>query len=129
MFSDQEYYYAWTYYLVGAAICTACWWVLTAKIKIPELRMLLRTVLIVSLLTPWYTTGTSGYLSPAIVVTFVEGLFDDNHSFARAGMPLLTAVTASVILSLVYHLVRWFLHKRKNEQASASEGQEESHSV
>lgn len=116
MFSDQEYYYAWIYYLLGAAVCIACWWLLTAKLKQAEVRSLLRTVVVVVLLTPWYTTGTSGYLSPAVVITFIEGLFDDNHTFARAGIPLLVAVTASVVLSLGYHCVRWFMRRNASEQ-------------
>lgn len=112
MFSDQEYYYAWLFYLLGVSFCFGCWWLITRPIPWAEVRNILRLLLVVLLVTPWYTQGASGYLSPAIVVTMIEGIFDESGDFARAGVPLLVSLIIAVTLSLAFYVGRAWWRRR-----------------
>jgi len=113
MFTTEEYFWAWALYLLGAGLFLFGWWFLTGKIKWREPRYLLRLILSVLLLTPWYTDDTATYISPAWVISAIEGAFEGPEAFWRAGYPLLMVLTVSLIISSVLYLGLWFYTRRR----------------
>lgn len=108
MFTQEEYLSAWAVYTLGAVLLMAFWWFITGKIRLVEPRYLLRIVFAVFLAVPWYTKGTDGYLSPAWLISIIEGAFEGGDAFWRAGTPLVTAILVAVIASSVVYLALWF---------------------
>jgi len=121
MMSESEYLWAWTYYGLGVVLLIACWWYLTRRIPWMEVRHVLRLVVAVALIVPWYTNTQQAYLSPAILIAVVEGLFDGGEAFWRAGAPLVSAVLAALVLSTLGFLVRWYLLRRTASRVATSE--------
>jgi hypothetical protein len=103
MFTQQEYLYGWIFYLSGAAVLILCIWWLTSAMRSRELRQLIRLIVSVSLLVPWYTGSDLKYFAPAWVMAGFEAVFE--HNFWRAGGPWLMALTLAVALALVAQIV------------------------
>lgn len=104
--TENEYFNAWINYILGVSLLFACWWYLTSKFKWVELRHILRVVLGVSLVVPWYCYPNQPYLAPAWIIVLVEGLFDGGNAFWRAGIPLITALSLGVSISFIFHFWR-----------------------
>lgn len=69
---------------------------------------MLRAVALVTLLLPWTSEKNSDYMSPAWLVSALEGTFDGGDAFWRAGLPLLVSLILTLLLStLGYLLWRW----------------------
>ena len=108
MFTDGEYMWAWIIYLIGAAMFLAVCWVATKKIPWFEPKYLLRILCAVFLLVPWYTDSDSTYLSPAWIVSGIEGAFDGPEAFWRAGTPLLVTLAVAAVLTCLVFIGLWF---------------------
>ncbi|WP_188150697.1 hypothetical protein [Teredinibacter waterburyi] len=119
MMTETEYLYGWGYYLLGAILLIGCWWFLTAKIRATEVRQLLRVIVPVAILTPWYTNAEQPYLSPALLISIVETLVDGGQAFWRAGTPLIFAVLVSLLCSGLYQGIRWYLQRNKMKNSAA----------
>lgn len=112
MVTDGEYMWAWLAYLFGAGLLlAACWWV-TQKIQWFELKYFLRVVCAVLFLVPWYTDEDSRYLSPAWLISGIEGIFDGPEAFWRAGTPLIFALGLSIIVTCLGFIGWWFYRTR-----------------
>lgn len=107
MMTENEYLYAWLYYLLGAGLLIACWWYLTRKIRWPEIRYLLRVVVSVAIVVPWYTNTQQDYLSPALLIAGLEAAFEGSEAFWRAGKPLVTVIAVAVSISAAVFVGRW----------------------
>lgn len=99
MFTHEEYLWAWVIYLLGCALCLAVFWVITSKIKWAEVRAVLRICAGVAVVVPWYSDAEGSYLSPAWIVSLLEGVFEGPDAFWRAGTPLIAALILALILS------------------------------
>ncbi len=99
MFTQEEYIWAWLFYLLGCALSLAVFWVMTRKIKWVEVRAVLRICATVVVLVPWYSDTEGTYLSPAWIVSLLEGIFEGPDAFWRAGTPLIVALILTLILS------------------------------
>ncbi len=108
MFTQDEYLWAWGFYLLGAGLVMAVWWVITAKLPWSEPKVLLRVLLAVLLVAPWYTDADGVYLSPAWIIGLAERAFEGPDAFWRAGMPLVTALMVALILSCAVYIGLWF---------------------
>ena len=108
MFNTEDYLWGWLYYLLGATMLASCWWYVTAHIKWREVRHVVRVVLITALLVPWYTDVNTTQMSPAWLVSAIEGLFEGPQAFWRAGRPLLVAVIVALLGSSVFYIVQWY---------------------
>ncbi|MFT5083207.1 MAG: hypothetical protein ACI9Y1_001247 [Lentisphaeria bacterium] len=106
MFSSEDYLWGWLYYLLGAAMFICCWWYVTAHIRRVEIRHMARVVFVTVLLVPWYTDSQSSQMSPAWLISAIEGVFVGSDAFWRAGRPLLVAVIASLLCSLTFYAVQ-----------------------
>ncbi|TVZ39676.1 hypothetical protein P886_4083 [Alteromonadaceae bacterium 2753L.S.0a.02] len=113
MMTSAEYTYAWIYYIVGCFILIGCWWYLTRPIPWAEVRHVLRLIVAVVLLVPWYSNTQQDYLSPALLIAAVEALFDGADAFWRAGTPLLVATALAVSLSALAYTARWMIMRRR----------------
>lgn len=108
MFTQEEYLYGWLFYLLGVLIVMVCGWILTARLKWPIVRHLLRLIVGVALVVPWYAAPEMDYLAPAWLICAFEGIFEGEGAFWRAGGPLLSALgVALVIYLLCYALWSW----------------------
>lgn len=112
MFTQEEYLSAWAVYLFGATVLLIAWWFMTAKIRFNESRYMLRILLAVFLLVPWYTEPNGRHLSPAWMISILEGAFQGSEAFWRAGKPLLIVLLSSLILSSVIYIALWFKSRR-----------------
>lgn len=100
MYTHDEYLYGWVFYLLGVLVVMGCGWLLTARIKWLVIRHMLRVVVGVTLLVPWFAAPELGYLAPAWLIAVFEGLFEHDGSFWRAGTPLITAMVSVSFLYL-----------------------------
>ncbi len=120
MMTENEYMWAWIYYVIGAGLLVACWWYLTRRIPWMEIRYALRIVLAVALLVPWYTNTQQAYMSPALLIAIVEGLFDGAPAFWRAGTPLLSAMFAALVVTTIAFIIRWYILRRRSSKAATA---------
>lgn len=110
MFSTEEYLTTWAVYLLSAAGLMVVWWYLTGFLRINVLRNMLRVSAAVALIMPYPVPEQEAFLAPAIMMTFLEGLFFEDYGFSHAGIPLLIIVVLAnviyLIIDLLLHLVR-----------------------
>lgn len=112
MISSQEYLVSWGLYLLGVLGLMIVWWVMTQRIRLGWLRNMLRITVLVALLMPYPVPEQEAFLAPALMMTFVEGLFFEKYGFAHAGIPLVLAIVLANILYLVVDL-SWQALRRK----------------
>ncbi len=113
MFTPEDYLYGWLLYILGGLIFFGCWWYVTAKIRYAPVRLLLRIISLVTMFVPWYADPALDYLAPAVVIAGMEGIFEGDGAFWRAGTPLLVALAISVAASLGYSLAQSLLRDQK----------------
>lgn len=120
MFSTAEYLSNWGLYLLSAVGLMVVWWRLTGYLRIPVLRNMLRLSAAVALVLPYPVPEQEAFLAPAIMMTFLEGLFFEDYGFAHAGIPLLLAVVlANVLYLIVDLLLHIFRRKSGNDSKPA----------
>lgn len=117
MFTSNDYLYGWLAYIAAGLAFFACWWYLTRKIRIPEVRAVLRVGAIVTMFVPWYVAPDSDYLAPAVLMAGMEGIFDGPGQFWRAGGPLLAALGIAIASTLAYVITRRVMSRKKDTPA------------
>ena len=113
MYTADDYFYGWVFYLVGVAIIVLCGWLLTAKIKHRDTRIVIRLIATTFFLVPWYATPDTDYLAPAWLIAGFEWVFEGTEAFWRAGAPLLTTITLVLALALIVRLSLYYAFKKK----------------
>ena len=111
MMTETEYLYAWLYYLGGAFILVVCLWLLVRKLRSPQVKTTLLVVVAVMLTVPWYSDSQQTYLSPAVIISVVEGFFEGSEAFWRAGTPLLAAMGVSLVLCVIGFTILWYVRR------------------
>ncbi len=111
MITQDEYLWAWFIYLAGVALAMLGWWWLTAKIRWSEVRQILRLILGVALVVPWYSGAETEFLAPAWISALLEGAMEGD--FWRAGFPLVISLGVTLFVSLVYQVWRGFQLAKK----------------
>ena len=103
MFSFEEYFLGWFFYLAAVIGLLAAFWRTTqARPSHFHVRQLLRLSVAVLLLTPCFVDKNTHYLAPAWAVTSLDILFSEIDSFWRSGGPLLLIwCTITVLYVLV----------------------------
>lgn len=117
MMTENEYLYAWLYYVVGAFILLGCWWYLIRKISLPQIKYTLLVLVAVIFLTPWFSDINQTYLSPALLISVVEGMFEGDDAFWRAGAPLLAAVVFAFVCCIIFFAIVWYVRRQKGGYA------------
>jgi hypothetical protein len=117
MMTESEYLYAWLYYLAGVFILILALWFLVRRLPWPRLKYSLLVVAAVAMSVPWYSDMQYPYLSPAIIVSTVEGFFEGGEAFWRAGTPLLAAVGAATFLCALISAVLWYFGRSNSDRA------------
>lgn len=118
MFSQQEHFTAWLYYLLGSGLFLLAWWWLCGRIAWGEVRVVARVVVTVIVLTPWYSLDDQVFLAPAWLIAGVEALAFGSDAFWRAGYPLVLALALSLGCSTFYFLFVWFRGRSHKKNAS-----------
>lgn len=118
MLSTQEYLLSWGLYLLGSLGLMVVWWRMTAHVRIATIRNILRLSALVALLMPYPVPGQESYLAPALMMTFLEGLFYEDLGFSHAGIPLAIALGLANVLYLIIDLL-WRAFRRKREPLDA----------
>ena len=121
MYTADDYLYGWIFYLVGVTVMLICGWIITARIKYRDARIVLRLVAIVFFLVPWYTAPELDYLAPAWLIAGFEWVFEGSDAFWRAGGPLVTAITLVLAIALVVRLALYYSFKKSTSAHSTSE--------
>jgi hypothetical protein len=111
MYTYNDYFYGWLVYVAAALILILCAWWLTSGLRWREPRQLLRLMVTVTLLLPWYTDADMKFFAPAWVMAVFEWVFE--HNFWRAGGPLLMALIAAVALAMVLQLSLRYIGRSK----------------
>lgn len=114
MLSTQEYLISWGVYLLSVLGLMVVWWRMSFWLRPPALRNVVRLSAAIALLTPYPVPGQEAFLAPALMMTFLEGLFFEAYGFKHAGIPLLMAVLIANIIYLVADL-GWQMVKRKRQ--------------
>lgn len=96
--TTNAYMWGWFAYLLGSVCMLLVWWRLTRPFY-GWLQVLLRTLLIALLLTPWSVSTERGEWAPAWVVSLFDGLARDDISSWRAGGPLAAALVVAVVIA------------------------------
>ncbi len=107
MYTQEEYFYGWLFYLLSILVLMGCTWWITGKFSNASLRQYLRLSALVFFVVPWYASSDLEYLAPAWIIAGFEGVFEGGEAFWRAGTPLLLGLAVS---SALY--VCWYLGKR-----------------
>lgn len=124
MFATHEYLVSWGMYLLAAVGLMVVWWRMTSRVRPPVLRHVLRVSAAAALFMPYPVPGQEAYLAPALMATFVEGLFMEDYGFKHTGMPLLLVIFMANIVYLLVDLAllpwrRKRAESRTDEEATA----------
>jgi len=105
-----EYYSAWSVYLIAGIIFSVLSWKVLKRLLWRELAYLLQCLLLAIIFTPWYVLPEEEILAPAVIIFMLDLVTIDATTSIRALIPLvmamLSAVIATVILSIVYRIRR-----------------------
>lgn len=115
MYTQEEYLYGWAFYLLGVLMVMVCGWLWTARLRYGGLRMVLRSLVAVFLVAPWYASPDLDSLAPAWIIAVFEGIFEGGDAFWRAGLPLVAALSATLVLTLVVQLTIALMRKTPTE--------------
>lgn len=102
MLTPEEYQLAWVIYGVASVVVVVCFWGLTRWIPIRPLRLLLRGLVAVILLTPVDVPPTDTDWAPAVAASFFGVVAQDNwlvlvgpsYFFACVGLLVLVVLDA-----------------------------------
>ena len=119
MLTQEEYLGAWMYYGIGAAILMVCTWFITKRITWKEPRLVVRLSVTTLLLFPWYSDTQQTYMSPAWIIAAIEGVFEGGAAFWRAGLPLVIALIAVLLLSFGMTFGARFFVKSREAKAES----------
>jgi len=103
--STQDYYTAWTIYLLCSAGLAAVFWKMTDSQNWRSTALILRLTLLTLLLVPYYSNPGSSTMAPAILVVLFESLFNDPELAMKAARPILITLTLVIAGTLIYSLV------------------------
>lgn len=99
MYTPENYLWGLVAYYLGAGVVIFCCWRFSSWIRWRHLRNLILLLIGVLLLFPFSAYPEMDYLAPAWVVSIFEGLTESTQNgFLRAGIPLLVACIAALIL-------------------------------
>lgn len=107
-------------YLLSSLGLIIVWWRMTSWLRPAALRNVLRISAAVALVMPYPVPDQESFLAPALMMTFLEGLFFEDYGFGHAGIPLVLAVVIANILYLLADLL-WQPYRRRR-LASKGEG-------
>jgi hypothetical protein len=96
------YVIAWLVYGAAGLGCCLVWWRMTRNIRHAGWRDLLRGVVVVLIVTPWYAGDSLEFFAPALVVLLMDLLLVGAKSGMQGGVALLV----STFLMLVALTVR-----------------------
>lgn len=102
MLTPEEYTLAWTIYGVASAVVVLCFWGLTRWVPLRPLRLLLRGLVAVTLLTPVDIPPADSEWAPAVAAAFFGAVSQENflplvgpaYFFACAGLLVLVIFDA-----------------------------------
>lgn len=98
MLTTENYIMAWLVYLFGAVgVYAVLQEVVKSKLG-EQAQLLIRTLLITILLTPWFVSPEMDLLVPAVIIVLFEVGTQGLVGIYRAGIPLLTACFFASIL-------------------------------
>lgn len=117
MFTQEEYYWAWAVYLFGVVLFMFATWMFTRPIKWRGLRYTLRALAAVLFLMPWSSESDSEFLSPAWLVSGIEGAFEGGNAFWRAGQPLIIALLITLLIFSVLFTFLWYRTRQASNDA------------
>lgn len=97
--TNTSYLIAWLIYLAAAAGICIIWWKLSNNWKPVFVTQLSRYLLVVFLLTPYFSDPTQNKLAPAWLVVMFELVFGDKAVAGKAAMPLVLLAIAAVLFA------------------------------
>ncbi|MCW8196652.1 hypothetical protein F6455_17810 [Proteobacteria bacterium 005FR1] len=124
MLSTHEYLLSWGMYLLGTLGLMVVWWRMTRRIPVPTVRNMLLVSALVALVMPYPVPGQESFLAPALMMTFIEGLFFEDQGFAHAGIPLLIALALANTVYLICDLTWQFLRRKREPTGDEPLGNE-----
>lgn len=119
--TTNEYLWAWGAYYGAAGFFFAVLWYWTRRFLWAEARQLIRVILGVVLVVPWFTAADSSYMAPAWIISIAELLLEGAPAFWRAGLPLVLSLVAAIVLSTLCAMYRWNAQRRANKSEQDKE--------
>lgn len=102
--TEKGYLLAWGVYLLCSLGLLGCFWYLTRPFG--RLRLPLRALATVFLLLPWSAGVDVDTLAPAWLTLLFDAFLKQGASIWRAGLPLLAAMVAALLLTLAWQRKR-----------------------
>lgn len=99
--TTTSYLIAWCIYLAAAWGVCAIVWKLSAGWNNILLTHLARYLLVVLVLTPYFSDPAQNKLAPALLIILFEGVFGDTTIAGKALVPLLLLMVAAILLAFL----------------------------
>lgn len=97
--TNTSYLIAWFIYLATTAGICMIWWKLSSNWKPVFIAQLTRYLLVVFLLTPYFSDPEQNTLAPAWLVGMFELVFGDKAVAGKAFMPMILLAIAAVLFA------------------------------
>lgn len=107
------YLTSWAVYLTAGTICYVLFYKATGIIGFKPLANSLRAIMIALIYTPWYVAPEQDLMAPAVIVILLDMITVGGDAFVRALVPLILAIIASILIALVWGLLRLLLRRGK----------------
>lgn len=99
--TTTSYLIAWCIYLAATWGICRIGWKLSAGWNNALIVNLTRYLVVVLLLTPYFSDPTQNKLAPALLIILFEGVFGDTTIAAKAFVPLLLLMIAAILLAFL----------------------------
>lgn len=106
------YLTSWAVYLTAGTICYVLFYKATGVISIKVIANILRGIMIALIYTPWYVAADKDLMAPAVIVILLDLITVGGNSFVRALVPLTLALTAAIIIPVLFSIARFFYRTR-----------------
>lgn len=102
------YLTSWAVYLTAGTVCYVLFYKATGVIGIKVIANILRGIMIALIYTPWYVAADKDLMAPAVIVILLDLITVGGNSFVRALVPLTLALTAAIVIPILFSIGRFF---------------------
>lgn len=111
-----DYTMAWVVYSVAALVFAWLCWRVLRKLPWRELAWLLQCWVLALLFTPSYVTSGESLMAPALLVFVMDAITVSRDAAIRSLIPLVMALAAGVLVTVVLSLVVRVWERRRRQQ-------------
>ncbi|MGI9251114.1 MAG: hypothetical protein ACR2PR_07950 [Pseudohongiellaceae bacterium] len=112
-----NYTIIWLIYLTASVGLMLLFWSATHFPRMPQLRYMLRAVMIALVYTPWFANPDNSVLAPALMILTLDAITIGPIAAVRTFVPLfLSTLFAMLVAGILYHVQKTKLRRQTRQE-------------